>query len=90
MVHIKKVGLNEEKVFTTGQNRSFYERGLYIADKSIFNVFTFNFIYGNPEFVFKDPNSLVITKSTAEKYFGSEMPVGKKLIYEYPGAVLPE
>ena len=47
-----------------------------------FDVFNFNFLEGNKEGVFRDPYSLVITETTARKYFGDENALGKILNYD--------
>ena len=46
----------------------------------IFNVFTYEWIEGNPETALKEPNSMVVTRSFSERYFGSESPLGKELV----------
>jgi len=51
------------------------------ADKTMFDVFTFNLIQGNPQTVLKDPYSLVVTESIAQRLFGEENPVGKTVHY---------
>jgi putative ABC transport system permease protein len=46
------------------------------ADASLFGIFTLPFVYGskgNPD----DPNQIVLTQTTASRYFGDENPVGK-------------
>ncbi|MFC1724412.1 ABC transporter permease [candidate division KSB1 bacterium] len=60
-------------------DRSFMETGVFAADNSFFNVFSFDLLEGNRENALKEPYSVVITKSIAEKYFGSETPVNKIL-----------
>jgi putative ABC transport system permease protein len=59
--------------------RCFYEKELYFADGSIFKVFTFPLIKGDPETALKEPNSAVLSEEAAERYFGREDPVGKIL-----------
>jgi len=49
----------------------------YTADPQIFEMLDFNFIKGNPEHLFDDLNSIVMTTEMAEKYFGDEDPIGK-------------
>jgi putative ABC transport system permease protein len=49
----------------------------YYTDSTIFKIFTFPFIYGQPEYQLKTANSVVLTKHIAEKYFGEGDPVGK-------------
>ncbi|MCF8236296.1 MAG: ABC transporter permease [Bacteroidales bacterium] len=55
---------------------------LVFADTSIFNIFTFEFIEGNPETALKNPFSVVLTESTAQRIFGEEDPLGKVIEYE--------
>ena len=61
------------------KDKIFKESLFFYADASIFEVFTFQMIEGNPGTALKEPNSVVITKSTAERYFGSENPMGKTI-----------
>lgn len=51
----------------------------YIAwsDASIFDIFTYHFVRGNPKTVFNDMHSVVITEGFAKKYFGDEDPMDK-------------
>ncbi|MBN2773454.1 MAG: ABC transporter permease, partial [Prolixibacteraceae bacterium] len=58
---------------------TFMEDNVCFAEPDIFKILTFKFIEGNPENVL-GKDQVVITKSIAEKYFGDENPVGKKLV----------
>jgi putative ABC transport system permease protein len=62
-----------------GESKRFVEESVYRVDSSFFDVFTVQFISGDPKEVFKDRKSVVVTKSTAKKYFGSDDPMGKIL-----------
>jgi putative ABC transport system permease protein len=64
------------------KDKKFYTRELIFADASLFEMFSFPFAKGNPETVFPDPQSIVITEKVAEKYFGHENPVGKVITYD--------
>ena len=57
----------------------FQEDGVGYADNSFFEIFTFPFIQGNPETALETAFSVVITESTAKKYFGEEEPLDKIL-----------
>jgi len=62
----------------TYNDRSFDEV-VGMADPSIFEMFTFPLIKGNPATALSDPNSIVLTEEMAEKYFGDENPIGKTI-----------
>lgn len=58
---------------------SYTASNFYYADPSFFEVFSFPLLEGNPHQVLQEPFTIVITESTARKYFGSTDPVGKNL-----------
>ncbi|MDH5385210.1 MAG: ABC transporter permease [Candidatus Aminicenantes bacterium] len=68
-------------VFKYG-DKVFYETRGLIADPSIFEIFTFPFVHGNPKTALSEPLDIVITETMAKKYFGSENPVGKTMEIE--------
>lgn len=47
------------------------------ADSTFFNIFTFRTEQGNPALALKKPFSVVLTRSSAQKYFGDTNPVNK-------------
>ncbi len=53
---------------------------LSYVDPSIFKIFDFKLIKGNVDNPFPTDNSIVITQSTAKRFFGSDNPVGKVLL----------
>ena len=57
----------------------FYEDEVYFIDSTVFSVFSFDLIKGNPETVLDEPGSMVVTESFAARYFGTEDPVGQTL-----------
>ncbi len=57
----------------------YYERRVYWADHSLLEIFTFPLIEGNSGTALKTPYAVVITESTAKKYFGADDPVGKTI-----------
>ena len=59
--------------------KQFLEEGILYADETVFDVFTFPLLKGNPETALKYPFSAVITQETARRYFGSENPLGQIL-----------
>jgi putative ABC transport system permease protein len=68
-------------IMLTAGNRKYMEKALYMADASLFKVFSFKFLCGNPETALLDPNSVVLTKSAARRYFGRDDPLGEILLH---------
>ncbi len=62
---------NEEKKFT--------ESKVWRVDSSFFDVFTVKFLKGDATSALADINSVVLTESTAKRYFGNDDPIGKTL-----------
>ena len=77
-VRFRKFGWNEKRVVAY-EHRRFYEKRFMLADSTLFRIFSFPFIAGDREKALVAPNSIVITRSIAGKYFGDEEPMGKKL-----------
>ncbi len=65
-----------------GGKKRFQEQGIYFTDKDVFGIFTINLIDGDPNTALASPGSIVITDEISRKYFGSENPLGKSLLYE--------
>ena len=65
------------------RDKVFYERRVGAVDSSFFTAFTFPFVKGNPEAALTEPDSVVLTESTAAKYFGEEDPEGKTLTFDH-------
>jgi putative ABC transport system permease protein len=57
--------------------KEYYEEHFYMADSTVFNIFTHEFILGNPKNCLTEPRTIVITKKIAAKYFGNENPMGE-------------
>ena len=50
---------------------------MYWVDSTFFDIFNFELLVGNKQMVLQKPNSMVLTKTSAEKLFGREDPIGK-------------
>ncbi|SDT29923.1 putative ABC transport system permease protein [Mucilaginibacter mallensis] len=61
-------------------NENILEYNTLFADPSIFDVFTLPILYGNKATALTEPNTVVITESTAKKYFNKVDVVGENLI----------
>lgn len=64
------------------RNQVYKEDNVVYADSTLFDVFTFHFVQGNPRTALTSPNSVVITREAAEKYFGTTQAVGKTLRFD--------
>ncbi len=73
--------LNNNPLITSKSDK-FQENRFFFVDEDVFEVFSWEMITGDPATALKEPNSLVITASTAKKYFGDEDPMGKVLNYD--------
>ena len=60
-------------------NENILEMNVANVDSTFFDVFTCNAIYGDIKTALAQPNSVVITETTAKKYFGSTDVVGKTI-----------
>jgi len=58
----------------------FYENKVIYVDPDFFTLFSFPLSKGDPAKAFDAPNSVVLTPSMAQKYFGNEDPLGKSIL----------
>jgi putative ABC transport system permease protein len=64
-----------------GDNK-YSEDGLFLfADPAVLRIFTFDFERGVPQQAFAQPSDIIITESTAKKYFGDENPINQTLSF---------
>lgn len=71
----------------TSVNRFHEGSGLALAGPTFFKIFdfagtSFHWIEGNPNTALQEPNSLVLTRSLAKKYFGDNPAMGKVVKFE--------
>lgn len=57
--------------------KTFMESAFAYADSSIFEIFSFPLVKGDPSRALARPNTLVMTEQAARKYFGDEDPIGQ-------------
>lgn len=63
----------------TYNNVHYREDNFYFADNSVFNIFKIDFLSGNPATALADKNTVVLSETTARKYFGNQNPLGKTI-----------
>jgi putative ABC transport system permease protein len=62
----------------SGDLVAFNEEKVWFADAPILTMFTFPLVAGKSD-ALKEPNSIVMTKSVAKKYFGNQAALGKEI-----------
>lgn len=78
---LRVMALNSKELFQAN-NKKLYEEHGFIADSNFFKFFPLHFKYGSSANVLDEPNSIVISAAMAERFFGSEDPVGKTLLMD--------
>jgi putative ABC transport system permease protein len=66
-------------ILLKNKDKSFQENGVFYMDSTVFDVFSWELLQGDPKKALTDPYSIVLTESTARKYFGNENPMGRSL-----------
>jgi putative ABC transport system permease protein len=59
--------------------QGFIEERVFFADTAFLSVFSFPLAAGDRATALQQPNSVLLTASSAQKYFGAEDPMGKQL-----------
>jgi putative ABC transport system permease protein len=70
-----------ERIVRVGEVQN-YESRIYYTDPSVFKIFSFPFIAGDPANALKLPNSVVLTEDMARKYFGNEPALDKEILLD--------
>ncbi|MCL5246383.1 ABC transporter permease [Cellulophaga sp. 20_2_10] len=68
-----------ETAFIKANNNNFLEKRLFWCDQELFSIFETKFIKGDAATAITRPNTVVLSKSAAEKYFGTIDPIGKTI-----------
>ncbi|MEO6669524.1 MAG: ABC transporter permease [Ferruginibacter sp.] len=71
---------SERNVFIKHDDVEFKEPAVAIVDANFFNFFSMPFLYGHAATALKEPNTVVLSRDYAIKYFGTENAVGKTLL----------
>jgi ABC-type antimicrobial peptide transport system permease subunit len=73
----RTVGPMETNIFI-GDNK-YAQPNILFIDQYFTQLFDQEWVSGSPEEIFKDPRAVVLTESIAQKFFGTEDPIGKTL-----------
>jgi putative ABC transport system permease protein len=58
------------------------ESNATFVDDTFFKMFGFDLLYGDKETALKEPNTLILTKTAAEKHFGANQALGKTVVLD--------
>ena len=81
-VRIRSIG--ESRLIKSG-GATFLETSSAYVDPDFFTMFDFHLLQGDRNHPFRDDHSLVITRSTAKRFFGGSDPMGKTLTIDRNG-----
>jgi putative ABC transport system permease protein len=66
--------------FVIAADKNFAEKKLYWCDQELFSIFNIPFIYGSSTVALTRPNTVVLSKTIAEKYFtNAQNAIGKRI-----------
>jgi len=81
-----------QRTLVKNEEKEFFEENFYYADSTVFDIFTYKFVKGNPKAALLEPNKIALTEKIAHKYFGTTDPIGKSIkagdkTYEVTGVI---
>jgi len=72
-------GAGSNEVMPQGKTQDSYEEGFAYMDQSLLDMFQLPMVYGDRAHALAEPNTILISKRKADKYFPGVDPVGKLL-----------
>lgn len=75
---LSRIYFSPRSLVKTGDN-SHYEDKIVYADSAFFDIFSYQAVAGDITQFLKKPNSIILTESTAKRYFGQDDPLGKTI-----------
>jgi putative ABC transport system permease protein len=86
------VRIRRKEEIVMHNNQQWLQPGILLADPSLFHVFSYHLIRGNAATALNEPYSIILTESTAKKYFGNSDPMDQTLtinLYDSSGRGAP-
>ena len=74
------VRLKMREEIVTYKNQQVLQPGILLTDPSFLDVFSYHLIRGNAATALSEPYSIILTESTAKKYFGDKDPMDETLL----------
>jgi putative ABC transport system permease protein len=72
---------NDPQMMVHGDKR-FMEKRIWFADSNFQQLFNFPLVEGDAAHIFRGKNEVLITESTAKRYFGDKDPMGERISYQ--------
>lgn len=76
-------------IFVEANNKKVDESNFWVADSIFFKIFDFTFIEGTHANALSQPNSIVLTRQTARKYFAEQKILGKEITVSFQKEDVP-
>lgn len=79
ILHSTRMAIVQNGFLVKHKDQTIEGRNLFFSEKSVFDIFTFTMLKGDPSTALAAPGTIVLTSSTAQKYFKDDNPVGKSI-----------
>ncbi len=76
--HVVRISPTYGILVVYGEKR-YQEERIFFADQNLFDIFSYELTSGDKATALTEPFSIILSESTAEKYFGQENPIGRTL-----------
>jgi len=73
-----RINANNNSPLNYGEKKVYIKRTCFV-DSTFLQIFDFKLLQGDRNTALEKPNSIVLTKETAQNFFGKEDPIGKRL-----------
>lgn len=88
VLHVSRYGYHVGSLLIAsplnGPEVSFFEDKIFSVDSSFLRIFTFPLVHGSAVTALSKPGALLLTRSTAVRYFGDANPVGRVMVMRAP------
>jgi putative ABC transport system permease protein len=74
-----RLRVDEDAVIISDSKQEIREENSYYSDPKIFDILSFDLMKGDKESVLTKPFEIVLSETTARKYFGNESPISQSL-----------
>jgi putative ABC transport system permease protein len=71
--------INMPRALYSFEDKEYNEENFFYVDSTLFDIFTYKVLAGDVKSGLTDPGKMILTKTTAGRYFGAADPIGKML-----------